>query len=211
METIEEERKRRLQFMKKLFEKSNGDELRYCMMFEIGEELGFDRDTTERVTQYLKGENLLEYKSLGGGIGITHWGVKEMEESLSNPTEPTMHFPAVNIINISHMENSQIQQGGTGNVQSYMNNPEIKELRDLISLIKSSNQNIGLDTMNKQDLDSEISTIEAQISSSKPKKNIVIECLKSVKTIIEGVASNTIAQGILTQLGLVLLHLTTGT
>lgn len=210
MEAVEEERKRRLQFMKKLFEESGGDEWGVILMYDIGEKLGFDRQTTDRITQYLSGENLLKFVSLGGGISITHWGVKEMEESLLNPTEPTVHFPAVNIINIGHMENSQIQQGGIGNAQSYVDNTDVEDLRKLISMIKDSSQRISFDKTNQQNLSSDLATIEAQLSSSQPKKNVIIECLKSIKTVFEGVASNIIAQGILTQLGVILLHLTTG-
>jgi hypothetical protein len=35
-------------------------------MWDIGDQLGFDRDLTISIAQYLKGEGLLEFRALGG-------------------------------------------------------------------------------------------------------------------------------------------------
>jgi hypothetical protein len=53
-------------------------------MWDIGDQLGFDRDLTISIAQYLKGEGLLEFRALGGIISITHYGNKEVEENLKN-------------------------------------------------------------------------------------------------------------------------------
>jgi hypothetical protein len=53
----------------------------------------------------------------GGGIGMTHQGVLEMEQAQAAPEKPTEHFPPINFIHIEHMTQSQIQQGTIGSVQ----------------------------------------------------------------------------------------------
>src|SRR3989344_5165042 len=112
-ESIEKLKAKRFQFLKKLWELSEGDEYKSFNMFEIGNELGFDHELTSSIYQYLRGEGLLKAFTLGGNIVITHAGIVEMEESLSKPDQPTEHFPAVNIINIGHMEHSNIIQGSS--------------------------------------------------------------------------------------------------
>lgn len=54
---------------------------------------------------------------MGGGLFITHTGVKEVEQALTQPEEPTQHFAAINYIHIQNMTQSQIQQGTTASVQ----------------------------------------------------------------------------------------------
>jgi hypothetical protein len=49
-------------------------------MFTIGDQLSFDRETTINVAQYLKGEGLIQFRALGGGISITHHGIRQVEQ-----------------------------------------------------------------------------------------------------------------------------------
>lgn len=83
--SLEDKRRRRLQFMKALYEQTDGRELATVDMWELGHELGFSRDDTEATTEYLVGEYLMEYAALGDAISITHLGVREVEESMQNP------------------------------------------------------------------------------------------------------------------------------
>jgi hypothetical protein len=111
MSAIEEMKKKRFQFLRRLYELTGGDELECLNLYDIGEELGFNRKLTKNIVQYLEREGLIKVIGDQGGIaGISHWGVREVEEALSNPDEPTHYFPPVNIISIGQMISSQIQQ-----------------------------------------------------------------------------------------------------
>lgn len=79
MATIEEKKVKRFQFLRKLYELSGGDESKLFDMFQIGEDMGFDRNLTENLVQYLEGEGLIK-AIIGGSISITHWGIREVEE-----------------------------------------------------------------------------------------------------------------------------------
>lgn len=76
--------KQRLEFLKKVYDETDGDENKFVNMFDIGEELGFDRELSIKIYQYLKGEGLLKPFTLGGGIGITHAGIVKVEEDLDD-------------------------------------------------------------------------------------------------------------------------------
>ena len=79
---LERKREQRSQYLKKLYERTNGSERAIVDMYELGKELGYDDATTENVVDYLRGEGFVEPMSLGGGISITHRGIVKTEECL---------------------------------------------------------------------------------------------------------------------------------
>jgi hypothetical protein len=102
---LEERQKNRWLMLRKVYEITEGiSGNRFVNMYKIGEQLGWDRTKTESVLDYLEGEGLLKSKYLGGGIVITHQGVREVEEAEKNPTKQTLHFPP-NIINNIYGDN----------------------------------------------------------------------------------------------------------
>ena len=118
MPIIKESGKMSFQFLNLLYEKTGGDKFGCEIMWDIGSELGFERSVIQSITQHLESEGLIEYVTFGGEIAITHYGVKEVEKAISRPETATHYFPPVNIINIHHMEDSQIQQGNVSSNQA---------------------------------------------------------------------------------------------
>jgi hypothetical protein len=97
MDTLEAKKRQRFLFMNLLYEKTHGNQYEYVDMWALGKELGFTEDQTQLIVQYLGGKDLVDEK-VGGAIGITHYGVVQVEAALSKPNEPTQYFPpAVNI------------------------------------------------------------------------------------------------------------------
>lgn len=188
---LEEIKKQRFLFLKKAYEITNGDPSCMFSMFELGEEIGFDSELSQRIAQYLINEGLLDARGLGGGIGISHNGVLEIEDSLSNPTKSTEHFPPVNIINVQSMNNSVIQQGSNHSTQNVnITSKNVNDLKNFIAELKQSIDKMQLETEKQSELLSEIATLEAQSNSPKPKASIIGEALVSVRAILEGVAGN---------------------
>ena len=95
MTTVAERHEQRFQFLNRIFEETGGNEHRIVNMWDVGNELGWDKETTQIAVQYLVGEGLVKFWALGGGIGITHSGVTEVEHAVANPREPTTYFPAL--------------------------------------------------------------------------------------------------------------------
>ncbi|MDP9080463.1 MAG: hypothetical protein M3O71_23820 [Bacteroidota bacterium] len=126
MNLIELKRNRFL-YLQKIYEKSGGGTNAAFNMTEVGNELGFEGMLTRNIVNYLINESLIEPYALGGFIKITHWGIKEVEEAIENPTESTEHFAPINTYNIN------IHSSGEGNIINTGNN-------NIISLSNKVNQ-----------------------------------------------------------------------
>lgn len=93
--TIETRRKHRWLMLKKFYELAGGKaESRAIDIGEVGRLLGWEREQTDTIYDYLQGERLLKLKTLEGGATITRAGIKEVEDAERNPRQPTPHFPA---------------------------------------------------------------------------------------------------------------------
>lgn len=76
-------KQKRSQFLSKLYEMSGGDKYKWSFISKVGEELNFDHELSENIAQYLEGEGLIKFQTLGGGIGITQKGIRVAEKILS--------------------------------------------------------------------------------------------------------------------------------
>jgi hypothetical protein len=198
MEPIEEMKKKRFRFLHKLYELSDGDELVLLGMYEeIGKDLGFDIVLSEKIARYLEGEGLIKIEAFGDGdyaVRITHPGICEVEQALSNREKPTEHFPPFNLIYVGQMIGSQIQQASPGATQLVIiREDKYEEVKEIIKSLQESIEQLGLLAQQKSDLQAEVETIKAQLSSSKPKNAIITECFKSVRNILEQTAGNVLA------------------
>ncbi|MGR3309885.1 MAG: hypothetical protein ACUZ77_03840 [Candidatus Brocadiales bacterium] len=201
MVDIEEMKKKRFQFLKKLYEMTEGDRYKSFVKYQIGEGLDFDKELTDKITQYLNGEELINFPVIGGYVAISHEGIREVEEALSNPDEPTSHFPPINIIYVGTMTNSQIQLNSPEATQIVtIDGDKLEELKDLIQSLRESINQLNLQPQQKSDFQAEIQTIEAQTSSSKPKASSITECLGSIRRILEGATGSVLASDLLSKI-----------
>src|SRR4030042_4902052 len=79
MNRAAQNQQRRLLFLRRLYEVTEGDPLVFVKDSEVGRQLGFTTEETDRIVQYLEGEGLLTHAAMGGQIAITHAGVKVAE------------------------------------------------------------------------------------------------------------------------------------
>ncbi len=137
-------------------------------------------------------------EALGGIISISHYGIREVEDAISHPEQPTHYFPAVNNITIGTMINSSIQQASPEATQVFsQGDVRIGELKTLVDQIKNSLDQLTLSPGDRHDVEADISTIEAQLAASKPKTTIISECLSTIRSVLEGVAGSAIATGLI--------------
>lgn len=193
-ERIDEIRKKRFQFLNALFEETNGSRVETVSVFELGNKLGFSREESDQISDFLSGEGLLEFVAFGGQASITHTGIVQIENALAKPKEETRYFPPVNYIHVENMSNSQIQQGTDNSTQVFNYSSEkLDAIVELTKSIKHQIDKLGLSQDKLDEVTADIKTIDSQINSPKPKPNIIKESLLSLKTILEGVAGNMIA------------------
>ena len=82
MSTVEQKKAQRDRYLKRLYDFSDGNVLRDVPYAVIGQALGWDEDTSDKVTAYLKNEGLIDFPAVGK-VRLTHKGVKRVEKSLS--------------------------------------------------------------------------------------------------------------------------------
>src|ERR1044071_3140502 len=98
MTSIDDKKAQRFQFLKNVYDRTGAKRLEIVNMGDVGEDRGWPQEMTDAVTDYLVGEGLIKFWTIGGGIGITHQGVKEVERALDNPNQSTTYFPPVQYI-----------------------------------------------------------------------------------------------------------------
>lgn len=201
MDSLTKKKTDRFRFLHRLYERTNGNYYALEDMWEVGADVGLTRDETELVMQYLDGEGLATHRAIGGAVAMTHSGVVEVERALSKPDTPTHYFPPViNILHVQSMVGSQIQQGTSNSTQTQSQSITQNDLAAVQTLLTSLQQNLhslGFTPETLAEAQAEIQTLEAQLRSTKPKSAILRESLRTLRNLVEGVASNALASGIL--------------
>lgn len=201
MNTLEQKKANRFRYLNRLYEITNGDSHKFVPADELGAELGLDREQSLAIAQYLKGEGLIEYRTFGPTISITHYGVVEVERAVSEPDTPTHYFPPVNIINVGSMVNSQISQASTGSSQAQqIDQSDTEAILAFVNGFRDQMHQLQLTLDARIEADADIATVEAQLASSRPKARILRESLSSLRTILEGAAGSAVASDLLPKL-----------
>jgi hypothetical protein len=210
MNSVDEKRANRFRFLHALYEKTDGSREKYLPAEEVGKELGFDRDQSLSIVEYLVGEHLVTYVTMGPTVSLTHLGVREVERALSNPDQPTHFFPpVVNIMHVHTMVNSQVQQGSHGSTQNVsITQSQVADLRSFVNELKQRLPELHLSAHARSVAEADIGTIEAQLASPTPKRGILKESLASVRTIMEGAAGSLVASDLIPKLLPLLTSLT---
>ena len=139
-------------------------------MYDIGEHLGLDRDAASKVAEELIGLQLVEIRTLSGGIGISTEGANEVS-SLTGGVS--------------------LGDGSPGKLadQFVMDPVSCQGVEQVVGELKSQAGNLGLDFDGLSELMADLKTIDAQLGSSRTKTAIIRECLRSIKEVLDGVGS----------------------
>lgn len=182
---LAKERQRRLDFMRAVYDASGRNELNFLDMKALGGTLGFDKETTYRIAEYLDGEGLVNLRT-SNGITITHAGIVEVENAIQHPDRPTSHFPAINVITVGTMTNSAISQASPASVQTQsisLSPTQLDEVAKFVERFRQVLPDLNLSTADQQEAEAELKTAEAQANSTKPKfaiLQIVIGTLRDI-------------------------------
>jgi hypothetical protein len=194
VDTIAEQKLRRFRFLKYLYERTGGSETEIVPDAEAMQGSGLSKSDFDLVCDYLLKEGLIE--GTLDAVCLAHAGVVEVEAALSQPDRPTEHFP-VNIIHIEQMSHSQIQQGTADSTQSAMfGSLDLAAVTGFVRALKTQLPQLGLTGDDGAVAQSDLATIETQLSSPRPKVEIVKESLRSIRNIAEGAVGSMAASGI---------------
>lgn len=102
--------------------------------------------------------------------------------------------------NIGSMHGSQIQQHSSGN-QTLNVNADLRDIAAFVSTLRASIDKLGLDQDSRKELLAEIATTHSQAESPRPKRAVIEESMRTIRTILEGAAGSVLATGFLAELG----------
>jgi hypothetical protein len=202
--TLDVKKATRFRILEKVYNETGGSENTILDMHEIGEVLNLPSDLNEITFEYLVGERLLEYKALGGCVGITHYGIQQYEQAISAPEEESKYFPPVKfikniVLEVNSIENSQIQIGTNYSNQTMNTNSDFNDLRTWLQNLEET-----LIKENKQELFEKISDdieiIKANINTEKPNKKYIGIALNAIRDILIGITANYAFQELLKKL-----------
>jgi hypothetical protein len=210
---IEQRQANRLLVMKAIFDASGGSEHKEVLGHELAAKLGLTDQELGDACRYLAGEGLIEEAApdMSGSpvpywVNIRHLGIKEIEQSLRAPNEPTKHFPpAISVIHIEgNVIGSAIQSGSPGAQQEMsIGDLDLGAVREFLREYDAHAADLELSGPAADELAAEIDTVRAQLRSPKPKKHIIRESLVSVRIILEVTSGTAAAVGFLDLLKLV--------
>jgi hypothetical protein len=91
---IELQKTKRFKILLAMYEQSGQNQQFWCDVQQLASQQGIKNGDFETNYQYLIGEGLLKPYGAGFTAHITHRGIKEVEFTVSNPTEPSSEFPS---------------------------------------------------------------------------------------------------------------------
>jgi hypothetical protein len=142
---------------------------------------------------------------------ILEWSIKLESDgiigkgmSFSMEEKEKAHSVTYNIKNYiqGNIDHSQIQVESADSIQKgSFQDFNLFELKEFTRILRASLDDLGIEGDIRDELISDIRTLESQTDSPKPKASILRESLISVKKILEGAAGNMVASGLLIQIG----------
>ena len=167
--------------MIRLFAETGGDSSVQVSMYDIGGFLGLDRDSASKIAEELIGSELVEIRTLSGGIGISADG-SQMVQKLIGP-----------------------QTSSTGDSAKLGNEVVLipagrQVVEQIVTELKGRTGTLGVDFDTLTELMADLKTIDAQMGSSRPKTAIIRACLHSLKALVNNTEGSAIYQRINTLL-----------
>lgn len=155
-----------LQFLLQLHKNTGSDLSEQASMYDVGLEIGLDRDAAGLMAEECIGRGLVEIRTLSGGIGITAQGIVAAERAQGSSTDagasPTLTR------------------------QPVLDEADCETLWLFLTDVKQQISDLGLDYTVLAEVVMDLRTLELQLSSSRPKTAIIRACLKAVCDGLEG-------------------------
>ena len=154
------------QYFEKVCETTGGDPSVQVSMYEVGEMLGLDRDAAQNAAESLFGMDLIEIRSLSGGIGLMENGV----EACRLMTEGN---------------GAAGESGGCLGTDPILSDTDLAHTERIAAKLKyhAGEQSWTFDALT--DLMADLKTIDAQMLSSRPKTAVIRECFQSIAAVLE--------------------------
>lgn len=177
----------RANFLQLLYTTCNGNSEQDADMFELGNQLGIPFEDILKIVSYLHQERLISYGGIGPLINISHTGIKKVEGLLNESVKASTG----NIITISTMQNSSIQQGSPNSQLTFtLTQYNQSQLQSFLQELEKSLDKLPVSVEEKRELEAELQTVKTQLQSPKPKNAIINASLNTFRSILESITAN---------------------
>ncbi len=153
-------------FLEQLFKKTGTDASATISMYEIGEQMNLDRLSAKRTAENLIGLGLLEVRTLSGAVGITPEGIDTVGsfQGFGDPSDP-----AAVVLGDQRIPDPKVLQA----------------LETLLVALKGRVTQFGFEFEALGELMADLKSIDAQLSSPKPKTAVLRACLDSIRELLK--------------------------
>jgi hypothetical protein len=153
-------------FLLQLYQATDGDPSAQVSMYDIGSKLALDRNDASRMAEDLISMELVEIRTLAGGIGITDSALTMLEEagvrqSQNQPESATL---------------------GDGPVVTAEGRTAVAETT---AGFKQDVGKLGLSFEDLAEVMTDLKTIDTQMDSPRPKTAVIRECFRSLRSSFE--------------------------
>ena len=150
-----------LRFFRALFVKTGGDTQKQVSMQDIGNESGLDKSASKNIAEELMSLELIDIRTLSGGIGLTEEGVNAAQR----------WFADISGISTAAMTLGNLPVVGEKNGAIIL---------EILTGLKHRIGKLGMEFDDLTEVLADIQSLDAQMRSSRPKTAIVRECFRSM-------------------------------
>lgn len=150
-----------IRFLQELYNRCGGDLSSTFSMFEIGQALGLEREKAGAVGEELIGWGLVEVRTLSGGVAIAENGIEKALQLRGQS---------------AGQDDRRIRLGAEPVLEEAGRNAVDR----LVSRLKSDIDDLGLGFDRLSEIMADLKSIEAQLSSPRPKTALVREGFRSM-------------------------------
>jgi len=183
------------QYLYRLCEQAGGDPSIVCRQYATGKGIGFDTELTDFVAADLRDKGLVRFVQQNQGdasdfdlkISITEKGAEEIKSAIRKPHSPTQYFP-VQAVKFTNPETKVLSDYplSSKELDIILDNALIESIRHLIpKKIAANIEQFNLEPDEKNELLTQIRTVEDLMSSPKPEAKLIAYTLASAKSILE--------------------------
>jgi len=161
-------------YLNELYRQTDGDIEIQISMYDIGANIGLEKDEAGAIAQDLIIEGLVELRTLAGSISITSDGLRSLGIIVSTPNTTG--------------DNSILSK------EAVMNESDNTIITTLLAEIKTFTASMQTDYPVLEEIVIDIKTIELHMMSPHPKTQVIRELLKSLLTTFANENNNPIAE-----------------
>jgi len=182
---------RRIQFIKAVYEESNGSQASVMDGFDLGSRLGWPYPETDDVMQYWEAEHLIEFVAEEGAIVITHRGIVEVEGARDNPSRRTQHFPPFSVVIHGDVTNSPMQIGTIDSTQTVITQPgmDTQLVLAFLDAVQAATAQSPVPGTSGADVGEMIEQVRSQLERPEPNRPMVKATVGALRDIALGMTA----------------------